>query len=64
MHQYTLEPVKVDITAKLSESIQSTDKIQSPFFGLAFDLWMNGFSPISPRRSFFVVSFYIQSYTK
>ena len=31
MHQYTLEPVKVDIRAKLSESIQSTDKIQSPF---------------------------------
>ena len=46
MHQYTLKPVKIDIKrtqlkTKLSESIQSSFKIQFTFFGLPYGRWVN-----------------------
>ena len=48
MHQYTLKPVKIDIKrtqlkTKLSESIQSSFKIQFTFFGLPYGRWVNKF---------------------
>ena len=69
MHQITLKPVKVDIKRtqtknKLSESIQSNNKIRFNFFGFPHGRLVNGLSPIFPRRSFFVVSFYMQLYTR
>ena len=66
MHQHTLEPAKVDI--KRTQTKKKTFRKYSIKFFTFFDLphgcLVNGFSHISPHRSFFVVSFYMQLYTK
>ena len=51
MHQYTLKPVKIDIKrtqlkTKLSESIQSSFKIQFTFFGLPYGRWVNEYTKL------------------